>query len=317
MKKAVSALLVLIFASLGCSLSRSLPPATPAIPASPTPTFTPVPVETSALPQPHAAVERGVTYCRAGDTDLLADVYFAQNTTGPAPLLLFLHAGGWTGGSRAGGMGFEVQPILTAAGYTLASLDYRLAPKDKMPAMIEDVKCAVRSFRAHAAEWGIDPGRIGVIGASAGAHLAALMGTADESAGFDVGEYAGYSSRVQAVVDMAGPAILTDANTSYARELAEQVFGVTDFSDPRLAAASPVTWVSADDPPFLIIHGDQDSTVPLEQSQALYKALLAAGVEARLIVVKDAGHTLDAPEQSPSRAELGAAILEFLQTNLK
>jgi acetyl esterase/lipase len=322
--KALIAFPLLLLISSACALAGPLPAASPSpysspgIPsASPSPEASPIPLQTSALPAPHAPVEKGVTYCTAEGIPLPADIYFAQNAARPAPLLIFIHGGGWSGGSRSDSMGSAVQPLLSAAGYTLASLDYRLAPRYKMPAMIEDVKCAVRSFRAHALEYNIDPDRIGVIGVSAGAHLAALLGTADESAGFDVGEYAGYSSRVQAVVDMAGPVDLTDPSTPYAAHLAEQVFGVRDPADPRFAAASPVTWITPDDASFLIIHGDADDNVPLAQSQELYEALTAAGVEARLIVVKNGGHSLDTPGQSPSREELAAEILRFLQENLK
>jgi acetyl esterase/lipase len=263
-------------------------------------------------------VERDVTYCTADGYPLRADLYFSRLSGDRAPLLIFIHGGGWTGGSKSGGMGFEGLPALTAAGYTLASIDYRLAPKYRMPAMIEDAKCAVRSFRAHAAEYGINPDCIGILGASAGGQLAALLGTTDEAAGFDVGEYAGYSSRVQAVVDLAGPSdfrVPFTTGTDY-RDLALQVFGTDDPNDPLFAAASPVNWVSPDDTPFLILHGDEDQNVPISQSQELYEALKAAGVQAEMIVVRNAGHTLDSPNQSPRREELSRKILEFLQKNL-
>lgn len=312
----------LIPLACGLRVKQPAPSATPSA-AGPEPTITPAitatPVETAAISHPHGDIERDITYCSADGYPLRADIYFSQLPGGNAPLLLFLHGGGWTGGSKDGGMGFESLPALTAAGYTLAAVDYRLAPKYKMPAMIEDAKCAVRSFRAHAAEYGIDPDHIGVIGASAGAQLAAMLGTADESAGFDRGEYAGHSSRVQAVVDMAGP---TDFRLPFTtgsdyRSLAAQVFGTEDPNDPLFAAASPVTWVSADDAPFLILHGNRDQNVPLSQSQEFYDKLRAAGVEAELVIVKNAGHQMDSPGQSPTREELARKILEFLQENLK
>jgi acetyl esterase/lipase len=274
-------------------------------------------MQTSALPQPHQPVQRDVTYCIMDGVPLKADIYFAQNTQGPAPLLIFVHGGTWTSGSRSGGMGFDGLTAFTQMGYTLASIDYRLAPQYKMPAMIQDVKCAVRSFRAHAAEYGIDPDRIGAIGASAGGHLVAMLGTTDGSEGFDVGEYQGYSSRVQAVVDMAGPTDLRSPFAADSELVADQVFGTRDPADPIFAAASPVTWVTPDNAPFLIIHGENDERVPLAQSQALYEKLLAAGVEARLIVVKNAGHSMENPNQSPTRQELVVTILQFLQEKLR
>jgi acetyl esterase/lipase len=248
---------------------------------------------------------------------LRADLYFAREPAGPAPLLIFIHGGSWSGGSKEGGLGFGGIPTFTELGYTLASIDYRLAPDYKMPAMIQDVKCAVRSFRAHAAEYGIDPDRIGVIGVSAGGHLAAMLGTTDETAGLDVGEYAGYSSRVQAVVDMAGPTDLRAPFTADSIQVAERVFGTSDPSNPIFAAASPITWVTPEDAPFLIIHGEDDQVVPLAQSNILFERLTAAGVEARMVVVRNAGHGLDNPQQSPSREELLGVIYAFFEEKLR
>ena len=144
------------------------------------PAVSPTPRETSALPGPHETIARGVTHCITDGIPLQADIYFAQDGFGKAPLLIFIHGGG---------MGFEGIPLPSPLRATpWPPIDYRLAPEYRMPAMIEDVKCAVRFFRAQAAEYAIDPDRIGVVGASAGGHLAAMLGTADESAGFDVGE---------------------------------------------------------------------------------------------------------------------------------
>lgn len=315
----ICAFLIPVACRLGGTQSAPSPIVSPvATQTSAAPAASPTPAATGGLPHPHGDVERDVTYCTADGYPLRADLYFSRLSGDRAPLLIFIHGGGWTGGSKSGGMGFEGLPALTAAGYTLASIDYRLAPKYRMPAMIEDAKCAVRSFRAHAAEYGINPDRIGILGASAGGQLAALLGTADESAGFDVGEYAGYSSRVQAVVDLAGPSdflVPFTTGTDY-KDLALQVFGTDDPNDPLFAAASPVNWVSPDDAPFLILHGDEDQNVPISQSQELYEALKSAGVQAEMVVVRNAGHTLDSPNQSPTREELSRKILEFLQKNL-
>lgn len=322
-KKAFSALLFLVMTSLACGLTTRERASSPTLPGagqpapSASPEASPTPAQTAALPEPHRGVERDITYCEADGVPLKADIYFAQSSPGGSPLLIFIHGGGWTSGSRSGGMGFEGLPPLTAAGYTLASIDYRLAPQYKMPDMIRDVKCAVRSFRAHAAEYGIDPERIAVLGASAGGQLAAMIGTADASAGFDTGEYSRYSSRVRAVVDMAGPADFRTPFFSNYRQAALQIFGTSDPNDPLFQASSPVNWVSPDDPPFLILHGEKDESVPLSQSQELYEKLTAAGVRAELVVIHNAGHAMDSPDQSPTRAELVQKILEFLQTNLK
>jgi acetyl esterase/lipase len=268
----------------------------------------------------HASrVLKNFTYCSVNRLALLADIYFPKNASGVGPLLIYVHGGAWSSGSKDSGSGFAEIPALLDAGYTVAAVNYRLAPNYKMPAMIEDVKCAVRSFRAHAAEYGFDPERIGVWGGSAGGHLVSMLGVADKSAGFDVGEYLEYSSRVQAVVDMFGPADLTssDFNTQQQKNSGKNVFGTTDLANPIFAAVSPVTHITSDDPPFLILQGDIDTTVPLSQSQLFYDRLRAAGVDAQLVIVKGGPHGLGSPRQIPSRMELTQMIVKFFQKKLK
>lgn len=270
----------------------------------------------STIPSATSRIERDITYCTMDGAPLKADVYFPQKEADI--LLIHIHGGGWRTGSKAGGTGFMDFPALLNAGYTLASIDYRLAPEYKMPAMIEDVKCAVRYFRAHAAEYGIDPERIGVWGTSAGGHLVSMLGTADESAGFDVGEYLDVSSRVQAVADLFGPANMQSYPiTRGSTQVARTIFGASDLSDPSVAAASPVTYITPDDPPFLILQGELDQTVPLSQSQEFYDKLTAAGVEAQLVIVEGGGHGLNEPDQTPTRAELTQMIVDFFEAKLR
>lgn len=240
------------------------------------------------------------------------DIYHPANAASNTALVIFIHGGGWSGGDKLDGrQTFEI-PALVAAGYTAASLNYRLAPEHQFPVMIEDVKCAIRSFRAHAQEYNINPDRIGVWGASAGGHLVSLLGLTDENAGFERGEYLDQSSRVQAVVDLFGPANLTtDFSTAYI-ELKDSVFG--DFD---LVKASPITYASPDDPPFLILQGDRDPVVPLNQSQLLHEALIAAGVDSQLVIVTNGNHGFTRSDMSPSREEITQMILEFFDHHLK
>ena len=258
-------------------------------------------------------VEKDITYCTVDGFELKMDVYYPSESNGRFPVTMYVHGGGWSSGDKAQGAGAIEIPALQKAGFLVVSVNYRLAPEYVFPAMLEDVKCAVRSLRAHADEYNLDPNRIGVWGGSAGGHLVALLGTSDESAGFDVGEYLEYSSRVQAVVDMFGPADLTvQFNGGY--ESARRVFG--DF-DPALA--SPVTYVTADDPPFLMLHGEQDKLVPIEQSEILLAALQAAGVPAELVPVVNAGHSFkpDGGQISPSRREIAQLVVKFFEGTLK
>jgi acetyl esterase/lipase len=255
----------------------------------------------------YGETEKDVTFCTMEATRLGMDVYYPQSG-GPWPVLLFVHGGGWEAGDKS-----DLMLTPTEAGFLVASINYRLYPAFHFPAMIEDVKCAVRYLRAHARQYNLDPERIAVMGHSAGGHLAALAGTADKSAGWDVGPYLAQSSRVQAVVVIAGPADLTQLFPKDVTDLFKNVFLP---GDP--AAASPVTYASADDPPFLIIQGDSDPVVPVEQAYRLNQALLEAGTSPELLIVQNGGHGLEPinGEISPTRDKIYTDILAFLNKSL-
>jgi len=270
--------------------------------------------------QPTGKVDRDVTYCSPNGQPQRLDIYYPATSSGSAPVVLYVHGGGWTSGDKRTGNGSETIPELVKRGYLVAAVNYRLAPASKFPAQIEDVKCAVRFLRANAAKYGIDPNRIGAMGGSAGGHLVSLLGTSDATSGFEGnGGYAGVSSRVQTVVDMFGPADLTVAFEGAGDTLVKGVFGAANRTDPVVKDASPVTWISKDDPPFLILHGENDRLVPLSQSQELYDRLTAAGVPAKLVVVKNAGHGFvpDGGQISPTRDELTKMIADFFDARLK
>ncbi|MBM3181366.1 MAG: alpha/beta hydrolase [Chloroflexi bacterium] len=259
-------------------------------------------------------VEKDVTYCTMEGVALKMDIYFPLSGQSLLPVTMYVHGGGWSSGDKAKGAGALEIPSLQSAGFLVVSVNYRLAPEYPFPAMIEDVKCAVRYLRAHAGEYNLDTNRIGVWGGSAGGHLVNLLGTTDEKAGFDVGEYLYQSSRVQAVVDMFGPTDLT-VQFEGGYEGASRVFAGFDA-----ALASPVTYVTPDDPPFLLFHGDSDPLVPIEQSQILLAALQAAGVPAELVTVENAGHSfkpVDGKTISPSRQGIAQMVVEFFEEQLK
>ena len=208
------------------------------------------------------------------------------------PVVVYVHGGWWRAGSAL--MRPEILIPLVEDDYVVASIEYRLTPEAKFPAQIEDCKCAVRYLRANAARLGIDADNIGVWGSSAGGHLAALMGAAGEDAGFEGdGGWPGLSSRVQAVVDWYGPSDLLQINDSFsgAQEAMTLLLGKSPTEDPDAAAAvNPITYISTDCPPFLIMHGDQDAVVPWHQSQLLHDALQKAGVESELVIEPGKGH---------------------------
>ena len=262
-----------------------------------------------------------LTYCTADDgTELKMDAYWPMQPAGPAPAILFVHGGGWEAGTKMDTPGMNYFLELTRRGYFIASIDYRLAPAAPFPASIEDVKCAVRSLRAHAAQYNLDPQRIGAWGASAGGHLVSLLGASDQSAGWDVGQYLDQSSRVQAVVDMFG---IHDLTTEYLvgnwRELDWIVFRAKSPADPILKQASSTTYASADDPPFLILHGDLDASVPYTQSQILHDALRAHGVPSTYMLIHNAEHGFGAygGPIEPPYAEIAPTILGFFDRHLR
>jgi acetyl esterase/lipase len=261
-----------------------------------------------------------VTYCTNDGVDLKMDVYFPWKPAGLSPVIVFVHGGGWVAGTKTGTPGMSYFLELARRGYTTFSIDYRLSPTYTFPAHIIDVKCAVRHIRAHAAEYNIDPNRIGAWGASAGGHLVALLGTSDQSAGWDVGQYLEQSSRVQVVVDMYG---VHDFTTEYVvgnlRGLDRMVFGAGSPADPKLGQASPVNYITPDDPPFLILHGDMDTTIPVTQSQIFHDRLVAGGVPSVYVVVHNAGHGFGAVggPLDPPYATISKTILGFFDEYLR
>lgn len=259
------------------------------------------------------------TYCTDGGKPLAMDITLpTPKPPAAAPAVLYVHGGGWEHGDRRGG-GFldQVRPQLNAKGFIVASIDYRLAPADPWPAQIVDTKCAVRYVRVNAATYGIDPQRMGAWGGSAG-DLVSLMGTADASAGFDVSQWSDTSSRLQAVVDLFGPVDLTAGgwNLDPTKVITDVFGGTPGTSTDTLAHASPVHWITPDDPPFLILQGDADQTVPAAQSHELAAKLQAAGVPATLVMVKGGPHGLGSRTEQPSPAELVTQIVEFFVRTL-
>ena len=311
--KLITLLLVLGLLMLGCGAN---PPAASAVP-SPVSTVTQLTAHTAKF----GTVEHDVTYCQAGDTALKMDIYYPQQSNGKlAPVALNVHGGGWMNGDKANN-GSEAPdiPELIARGYLVAAVNYRMAPDAQFPAMIEDVKCAVRYLRAHAADYQLDPDHIGAWGCSAGGHLVSLLGLTGPEAGFEGnGGYAEYSSGVQAVVDMAGPSDLRNLG-KYDPSMTQAVFGATAYNDPALVRASPLTYVNAKAPPFLIIQGDRDTTVYPFMSQQLYDGLVDTGADATLLMVKNAGHCPGAtgPMMTPTREEITRAIADFFDQHLR
>ena len=240
-------------------------------------------------------VHRDIAYVTGGHERQKLDLYIPDEGEN-LPLIIWVHGGAWLGGNkeRYGPMEY------LKSGYAGASLNYRLSQHAIFPAQIEDVKAAVRWLRANAETYRIDPNRFAAWGSSAGGHLVAMLGTTGNIAEFEVGENLDVSSRVQAVVDYFGPTdflqmdahrlpdgLVHDAPDSPESKL---VGGPIQEHKDRVARTNPITYVSKDDSPFLIIHGDKDSLVPYHQSVLLNDALEAAGVSVTFYKVEGGGH---------------------------
>lgn len=246
-------------------------------------------------------VEDNITYGKAGDTELKLDLARPEGS-GPFPAIVFIHGGGWSGGNRQGYRG-QIQEA-AKRGYVAATVSYRLMQFDRakketttattiFPAQIHDVKAAIRWVRANAEKYHIRPDRIGVTGGSAGGHLSLMVGLTDPTSKLegDSGN-PGQSSRVQAVVNVFGP---TEMVGCYEKSSVAWIFrlfmgGTPSEAAERYKAASPVTYVSKDDPPVLTLHGDKDALVPIEQAKLLDEKMKAAGASHTLMVFQGQGH---------------------------
>ncbi|HET7434590.1 MAG TPA: alpha/beta hydrolase [Thermoanaerobaculia bacterium] len=239
-----------------------------------------------------------IEYASPGGERLYLDLRIPDGP-GPHPVIVYLHSGAWISGDRTGG------PALRQAtrGYAVASIDYRLAPEHVWPAQIEDCKAAVRWLRANAARYHLDANRIGVFGASAGGHLASVLGTSggvSSVEGMELGN-AQFSSRVKVVVDFYGPTDLLkiesqklpciplDGNAAYMPPSLLIGCPIQECKE-KTATASPMTYITRDDPPFLIMQGMLDCLVPYQQSVMLHAALVAAGVDSRLALIPNGDH---------------------------
>lgn len=253
-----------------------------------------------------------VAYVKGGGKSQSLDLFVPPNADKPMPLIIWIHGGGWQKGDKAQ----CPAKVLTRFGYVVASLNYRLTDEAIFPAQINDCKAAVRWLRAHADEYHIDPDRVGVWGASAGGHLVALLGTAGDAKELEGdGGNETFSSKVQAVCDFFGPSDLTRVRDEDAADSAipKLLGGSIREHQDKAKQASPITYVTRDDPPFLIMHGTKDPLVQPRQSEWLNDALKKAGVESHLEIIDGAGH--GGPEFAT--LEHRRMILEFFDAHLK
>ncbi len=260
----------------------------------------------SASAGAQARVETNVVYGMYSGTALLLDVHYPARANGFG--IVFVAGSGWSAplgySARALKESTQVEmyvPSLTLAGYTVFTLTHRAIPTFRFPAPLDDVQRAVRFIRHNAAKYGIDAARIGGSGGSSGAHLVSLLATM-EGAGdaLDPDPINRQSAKLQCITARAAPVDLLSPTMAVAlgSDAVALLLGASNVeSAPKTSveyktawAASPINYVSKDDPPVLLVHGDSDRSVPFEQSEMMESALRKAGVPVKLIRIEGADH---------------------------
>lgn len=250
-------------------------------------------------------------YDDPGNISLRFDLFHPE-TPEPAPLVVCVHGGGWISGEKEGM--HEVAEGLVRKGFAAACPQYRLAPLHPFPAAVKDAQAFVAYCRKNAAGLGIDPNRIASLGISAGGHLAAMLGVTD---GEFLDEPSDVSTRVDAAAAICPLIDLSGAPTKHfaiSMAFIEQFMGGPyEGNEERYRAASPLSYVDAKSVPMLLVHGEADDIVPVEQSDALCAALKAAGVPCEYHRLPEEGHAFSIE----AWAQIEVRYLSFLEANLK
>jgi acetyl esterase/lipase len=235
------------------------------------------------------------------------DLYLPKNRPSdkPLPIVAFIHGGAWRGGDKGSGY-WMIAPLVESGDYAAASIGYRLSDEAIWPAQIYDCKAAIRWLRASAQKYNLDPDRIGAMGNSAGGHLVAVLGTSGDVSDLEgtLGEHTGVSSRVTCVVDQFGPVdflAIRGLNDNPDNPVAKLLGGPISKNQDAARNASATTYVSKDDPPFLMIHGTNDPVVSIKQSELMLDALKKVDVEAVLVPVEGGGHGNFGTPEVPAR----------------
>jgi acetyl esterase/lipase len=248
-------------------------------------------------------IETDVEYGKAGEMPLLLDVIKPRAAAdGKRPVIVWIHGGGWQNGNKDSGLG-RLGAWVAQGDYVGVSVGYRLSGVATWPAQVHDCKAAIRWVRANADKLGIDPQKIGLWGSSAGGHLVALLGTSSDVKELDGSNGSpGVSSRVACVVDYCGPSdfLLFSKSgfsaTNPSGPVSKLLGGPVNEKQDAARAASPATYVTKDDPPFLVVHGTADRTVPFAQGEKFYEKLKAVGVDATFVKIDGGSHGIGGPE---------------------
>jgi acetyl esterase/lipase len=281
------------------------------------------PAPRSAAPQAPRSrgdveVKANLPYAGNDNPRQMVDLYLPKNraTDKPLPVVVYIHGGGWSGGSRAGGgmaAGFAA-----SGNYAGVSVGYRLSDEVKWPAQIHDCKAAIRWIRGHAKEYNLDPDHIGVTGTSAGGHLVCLLGLTGNTKELEgsIGEFTSLSSKVTCVANYYGPTDTTsplmqgDAALNDDRAVVGLLGGPLKDKAAEAKASSPLTYIHAGAPPFLTAHGTKDMRVNFNNATRLHEALTKAGNSSILLAMTDGGHGFTSPE-------LNRRVQQFFDLHLR
>lgn len=248
----------------------------------------------------------------------LLDIYLPADAKGKAPLVVFIHGGGWIGNDKYADMGYMTNTInaMLENGFAIASIDYRFAQNAVFPAILQDCNKAVSFLYDNADKYSLDKNRIALMGFSAGGHLASLMGTSQNNKVENLYFTASYRPfTYKAVVDFYGPTDLVLLPGNEDEKSPEGILiGAKPLERPDLAkAASPITYIDKNDPPFLIYHGEKDNIVSNKQSKLFSAWLKYYGVKNELTIVKDAPHFGKMYDVD----EIKTKVIDFLKETLK
>lgn len=266
-------------------------------------------------------IENNIVYGKGGSEELKLDMA-RPDGAGPFPAFVLIHGGGWSGGNRSNFHGLAIEAA--KRGYVAVTISYRLTQPDQttklgkvpFPAQLNDCKCAVRWLRANADKYRVDQNRIAVGGGSAGGHLSLLVGLTDASHKLEGdGGHADQSSRVQAVVNIFGPTDMAECwkTSPDARPFIKGLIGEPEQAAAAYKAASPVTYISDDDPPVLTLHGDKDTLVPPSQAKLLDEKMKAAKAKHELLILAGAGHGFAGEAQKKSNEAMWSFLDKQLQ----
>ncbi len=258
----------------------------------------------------------------------MVDVYLPKkrNSEKPLPVIALIHGGGWVNGDR---LGYAAQAIQLArtGDYAVVTVGYRLTKEAHWPAQVHDCKAAIRWIRAHAKELNLDAEKIAAWGSSAGGHLSSLLGTSGDVKELegDLGPNTSFSSRVQCVVNLCGPedfmqALMFDKDGQPVWKddaVSGLLGGNAQEKTAEAKAASPVTHVSKDDPPFITFHGTKDQRVSFRHAEAIHAALQKVGVTSLFVPITDGGHSsVSHPEVKIRGQKFTDRVLRGIETTI-